>query len=297
MDLRQLEYVVGVVDHAGFTRAARALHVSQAALSEGIARLEAELGVQLFDRLGRSVRLTAAGTALLEPARRVLRDAAVLQTSVAAVKGLVAGSLELVALPTLAVDPLAPLVGAFRRAHPGVTVRIHQPEEAATVARLVRAGTAEVGLTELPISGPSLEQRAIVTQELVAVLPAESPLATRRRVSLVELADVPLVLLPEGTSTRTIVDGAFADVDREPTIVVVLDQREALVPMVLAGAGAAIVPGPMAAQATSMGAAMVAISPRLRRTVGFVWRSGPLSPAARAFVALAGAEDEPAPTG
>jgi hypothetical protein len=53
----------------------------------------------------------------------------------------------------------------------------------------------------------------------------------------------------------------------------------------------------MAAQATSMGAAMVAISPRLRRTVGFVWRSGPLSPAARAFVALAGAEDEPAPTG
>jgi DNA-binding transcriptional LysR family regulator len=289
MELRQLEYVVGVVDHAGFTRAAAALHVSQPALSEGVARLEAELGIALFERLGRRVQLTSAGRAMLEPARQVLRDAAVLRTSVAAVAGLRGGVLALVALPTLAVDPLAELVGAFRRAHPDVAVQVHQPEDVAAAPGLVRAGVAEVGLTELPLPEPArggLSTRAIASQELVVVVPPDSDLARRRRISLRSLAEVPLVLLPPGTSTRTIVDAAFAAVDRVPRVAVELDQREALVPMVLAGAGAAIVPAPMAAPARAMGAAMLTLSPPLRRTIGFVWRTGPLSPAARAFLAL-----------
>ena len=92
MELRQIEYVVGAIDHGGFTRAARALHVTQPALSEGIARLEAELGVALFDRVGRRVMISAAGEAFLEPARRLLRDRSVLAASVAAVIGLDAGS-------------------------------------------------------------------------------------------------------------------------------------------------------------------------------------------------------------
>jgi DNA-binding transcriptional LysR family regulator len=287
MDLRQLEYVVGIVDHGGFTRAAAALHVSQPALSEGVARLEAELGVALFHRLGRSVQPTAAGAALLDPARQVLRDVQVLRTSVAAVAGVAGGTLELVALPTLAVDPLAPLVGAFRRAHPDVSVRIHQPEEMADLARLVRAGTAEIGLTELPVAGDGLEHRALATQDLVVVLPPESPLARRQRIGLADLAEIPLVLLPPGTSTRAIVDAAFAAVGRTPTVAVELDQREALVPMVLAGAGAAIVPSSLATSARALGAVMLGITPALRRTVGFVWRPGPLSPAARAFLAEA----------
>lgn len=285
MDLRQLEYVVGIVDHGGFTRAAAALHVSQPALSEGVARLEAELGVELFHRLPRVVP-TAAGEALLDPARQVLRDVAVVHASVAAVRNVDGGTLDLVALPTLAVDPLAAHVGAFRRAHPAVTVRVHQPEELAALARLVRAGTAEVGLTELPIADDTLKSRALATQELVAVLPPESPLARRARITLHALAEIPLVLLPAGTSTRAIVDAAFAEVGRSPTIAVEIDQREALVPMVLAGAGAAIVPSPLAAQARALGAVMLRITPTLRRTIGFVWRPGPLSPAARRFLEL-----------
>src|SRR6478672_6950180 len=102
MEIRQIEYVVGVVEHGGFTRAADALHVTQPALSEGIARLEAELGVTLFHRVGRRAVLSAAGDAFLEPARQLLRDRSVLTTSVAAVVGLDAGRLDLVALPTLA---------------------------------------------------------------------------------------------------------------------------------------------------------------------------------------------------
>src|SRR2546430_14934745 len=107
MEIRQIEYVVGVVEHGGFTRAADALHVTQPALSEGIRRLEAELGLELFHRVGRRALLSSAGEAFLEPARQVLRDLRVLRTSVAAVGGLTARTPGVVALPTPAAHPPA----------------------------------------------------------------------------------------------------------------------------------------------------------------------------------------------
>ncbi|MGZ6963394.1 MAG: LysR family transcriptional regulator [Acidimicrobiia bacterium] len=284
MELRQVEYVVGIVEHGGFTRAATALHVTQPALSEGVARLEAELGVSLFDRVGRRAVISAAGEAFLEPARQLLRDRSVLTTSVAAVVGLDAGRLDLVALPTLAVEPLAPLVGAFRRAHPGVVVHIEQPEDAASVATRVRNGRSEIGLAELPIDVPGLASEQLLTQELVVVLPPSSPLAGRRRLTMADLAEVPLVMTPAGTSMRILIDAAFAEAGTSSMLAVETEQREAIVALVLAGAGASILPSPLAEVARASGAITVPLSPRLRRAVGLIWRDGPLSPAARAFI-------------
>src|SRR5262249_24405745 len=130
MEIRQLEYVLGVVDEGGFTRAAEALRVTQPALSDGIRRLEAEMGLERMHRVGGRAVPWAAGEAFGAPARQVLRALGVLRTSVAAVAGLTAGTLDVVALPTLAVDPLAALVGAFRHSYPGVVVRVDQPEDA-----------------------------------------------------------------------------------------------------------------------------------------------------------------------
>jgi LysR family transcriptional regulator, carnitine catabolism transcriptional activator len=286
MELRQVEYVVGVVEHGGFTRAATALHVTQPALSEGVARLEAELGVALFHRVGRRGVISAAGEAFLEPARQLLRDRSVLLTSVAAVVGLDSGRLDLVALPTLAVEPLAPLVGAYRRAHPGVIVHIDQPEDAAAVATRVRDGRSEIGLAELPIDEPGLVSEQLLMQELVVVLPPSSPLAGRRRLTMSDLADVPLVMTPPGTSTRRLIDAAFTEVGSAPTLAVETEQREAIVALVLAGAGASILPASIAAVARTSGAVTVPLSPRLRRSVGLIWREGTVSPAAQAFIAL-----------
>src|SRR5919201_5855750 len=270
MEIRQLEYVVGVVDEGGFTRAAQALHVTQPALSDGIRRLEAELGLELFHRVGRRAVLSAAGEAFVEPARQVLRDLGVLRTSVEAVAGLGAGTLDLVALPTLAVDPLATLVGSFRHAHPGVVVRVDQPEDAAAVATRVRSGRSEIGLTELPVAEPGLVSRQLTEQELLVVAPPGSPLTHRRRLTTADLASVPLVTSPVGTSTRGIIDAAFAAIDAAPDIVVETDQREAIVPLVVAGAGASILPRPQAEAAAVFGASTVSLSPRLVRSIGLV---------------------------
>jgi LysR family transcriptional regulator, carnitine catabolism transcriptional activator len=284
MELRQLEYVVGAVDAGSFTRAAATLHVAQPSLSQGIARLEAELGTPLFARLGRRVELTAAGEAFVGPARWVLRDVAVVEASVHAVASLEAGTLDLVALPTLAADPLAPLIGVFRQAHPGVMVRVSEPEHAHDVAAHVRDGRAEVGLAELPVSAPDLVAAPLLDQELVVILPPGDP---RRSLTIRALADEPLLASPAGTSTRRILTDAFAAANVEPHIAVESGQREAILPLVLAGAGVALVPLGLAHAAASQGASIAHVDPVLRRTIGTIVRAAPLSPAARRFRDLA----------
>ena len=284
MELRQVEYVVAAVETGTFTAAAAALYVSQPSLSQGIARLEAELGVALFHRVGRRVRLTTAGEAFVSPARRLLRDVTVIHDCVRAVVGLETGSIDVVALPTLAADPLAAIVGAFRRAYPGVMVRITEPESADEVAERVWDGRAEVGLAELPVTRDEVVAVPLLDQELVAVLP---PGAKPGDITVEELATFPLVATPVGTSTRRLLTDAFSAAALTPRIAVETEQREAIVPLVLAGAGAALLPRPLAATAAAHGATVSALKPALRRTIGLVHRVGALSPAAARFCATA----------
>lgn len=284
MEIRQLEYVVAVVDHGTITAAATALYVSQPSVSQGIARLEAEVGLPLFERVGRGVVLTRAGEAMLGPARQVLRDLRVVEDTVRAVAGIESGILDVVALPTLAAGPLSDVVGAFRRAHPGVMVVIREAETVAALVEQVRDGRAEIGLTELPVADEGLDSQALDAQTLVLIRP---PGDAHEAVTVEDLAMLPLVTTRSGTSVRRLLDAAFAAIGREPSIVVETEQREALVPLVLAGAGVALVPIGMSKAAAHQGAVVASIDPPLDRTIGLITRLGERSPAARAFCALA----------
>jgi DNA-binding transcriptional LysR family regulator len=204
----------------------------------------------------------------------------VIHDSVRAVVGLETGSIDVVALPTLAADPLAAIVGAFRRAYPGVMVRITEPESADEVAERVWDGRAEVGLAELPVTRDEVVAVPLLDQELVAVLP---PGAKPGDITVEELATFPLVATPVGTSTRRLLTDAFSAAALTPRIAVETEQREAIVPLVLAGAGAALLPRPQAATAAAHGATISALKPALRRTIGLVHRVGALSPAAARF--------------
>jgi LysR family carnitine catabolism transcriptional activator len=286
MDIRQLRAMVAIVDHGGVTRAAAELHIAQPSLSQTIQSLERELGVELFQRVGRRLLLTAAGDAVLIPARQVLRDMATVAASVADVKGLAAGRLDLVAEPTLAVDPVAGLIGAFRVAYPGVLVRLAEPEGSAEVVQRLTDGRSELGLAELPVLGAGLISEELSVQDILAVRPPGSPLL-RGPLAVSDLAGVPLVTTPMGTSSRALVERALARAAVAPVVAVETEQREALLPLVLAGAGTALLPRPLAEEAARQGAVVSELHPPLRRTVGLVYRRAHLSPAARAFVELA----------
>ena len=293
MELRQLAYLVAVADHGTFTAAARASHVAQPSLSQAIRVLEGELGVELFRRTGRAVVLTSAGHAVVAHAREVLRGAAAVRSAAGAARGLLAGELQIASLPTLAVDPLTELVGAFRRRFPAVTVHLAPADDLRALVEALRRGRAELGLTELPVAGDDLATRSLGHQELVVVTPRVDPPSTgpgdstvpTSPVTLGELAGLPLIATPEGASLRHLVDDALAAVGLEARVVVVAATREAIVPLVLASAR-----GSTAAQ----GAVVRPLVPTLRREIGLVHRRAALSPAADAFLEAAFPEVAPA---
>ncbi|WP_328609648.1 LysR family transcriptional regulator [Amycolatopsis sp. NBC_00345] len=284
MERRQLEYFLAVVDHGGFTNAARRLHVAQPSLSHAVRALEKQLGGLLFHRLPHGAELTAAGTALVAPARQILRDLRTADAAVREVLGLGGGTLDIASQTTLAVDPLAAMLGRFRTRHPKVRVRVRAPETGSDVLNRVRDGQSEVGLVESGSDTPGLTGVDLAEQEVFAVLPADSPRTEALPQS--ELAELDLVTTPRGTATRWLVDDALRGSGSEPRIVVETEHRAMMVPLVLAGAGAALLPRAMAEDARRQGAVIVPLLPRLVRRGRLVWRAGPLSPAAAEFVAL-----------
>jgi LysR family transcriptional regulator, carnitine catabolism transcriptional activator len=286
MDLRRLRLFLAVVEHGGFTAAARAVHVAQPAISLAVRELEREVGTELVVRSRRGVTLTPAGEALVGPARQVERDAANAVAAVAAVTGLTAGHLDVASLPTLAADPLAGMVGRFRQCHPGITVHLAAPADPAALADSVRYGQTELGITEAGRDTQGLEEIYVCDQDLVAVSPPGTG-SEPDPLPLSRLALSPLVLTTPDTSIRALVEAAFEDVGVEPHVVVETAQRDALVPLVLAGAGTTFLPAGVAATAAAQGAVVRATRPIVRRTVALVHRPGSVSPAAGAFIELA----------
>jgi DNA-binding transcriptional LysR family regulator len=293
MELRQLEYVLGIVEHGGFTRAASALHISQPALSQAVRTLEKELGADLFVRAGRRVALTPAGEAFVGPARQAVRGAGTARAAVDAVAGLRAGRLDLVCLPTLAVSPVAELIGRFRKAYPMVVVRLVEPEDIDTVASRVTNGESEIGCSDLPIDETGLTAVQLESQEYVAILPPGSaPGRADGSIHVRALAAIPLITTPVGTSTRRLLDDALAAAGITASFAVETDHREAIAELVIAGAGAAILPRPVAQNAATRGVVVCDIRPRIDRRIALIHRATPLSPAARAFMEVAAVRDK-----
>ncbi|WP_433871804.1 LysR family transcriptional regulator [Saccharopolyspora sp. CA-218241] len=283
MERRELEYFLAIAEHGSFTAAAQALHVAQPSLSHAIRSLETELGGRVFQRLPHGVVLTAAGEALLAPARQVLRDLSTATDSVRRVLGLSSGRLDVVAQTTLAVDPLAELVGLFLGEHPGVAVRISDPELGSDVTSAVRAGECELGMVDAAENAVGeLSGLVLRGREVFAVLPPDGA-SGRARLGVSDLSTLDWVTTPRGTATRAVIE----DVVGDPSVAVETAHQAMVVPLVLAGAGATLLPRAMAEDAAARGAAVRPLRPRVVRRGVLFWRPGPLSPAAAEFVRLA----------
>ncbi|MFF5261683.1 LysR family transcriptional regulator [Actinomadura viridis] len=278
MDLRLFEYFLAVVDHGGVTKAAQALYIAQPSLSQAIRNLERQLGVDLFERSGRSLTLTPAGESLALTARRVEHDIERARTAVRSVKDLRAGRLEIAAMPTLDVDPLPDLAARLRKEHPRILLSVVSPPSAAQVVGDVRHGRAELGLIELPATVSSLRVHRLETQEVVLVLSTELASGLPDPVPVGALAGVPLLAMETGNAA---IPGARLSVAVECA------HRTAIWELVRQGTGAALLPRRLALRQLH-DVAVRSVEPRIERQIGLVFRPGPLSPAARAFLGIAG---------
>ncbi|GAB3291426.1 LysR substrate-binding domain-containing protein [Parasphingorhabdus pacifica] len=280
-----MEYFVAVIDHGSITKAARALYVAQPSLSQAIRSLERQLGVELFDRVGRRLVLTQDGSAFVEPARRILNDIDRARDTVEDVRELRSGRLDIAALATLAVDPLPALAGAFQQRHPGTLLNVIDPGGSAGVVNQVRRGEVELGLTDLPLNSDYLRSSRLGSQEIVLVLPATSATELPDPVPLADVAGIPLVMEFSDTATRTLIDEVLQDAVHH--VAVECGHRQAVWQLVSHGAGATFLPRSLAENELE-GVVLRSTVPEIHREIGLVCRPGPLSPAAEAFCAVAG---------
>src|SRR5262245_33301489 len=176
MELHQLRYFVAVAELKNFTRAAERSFVAQPSLSQQIIKLERELGRPLFERLGRTVRLTDAGRSLYERAVSILasvEDARHRASDPSRDQG---GPVSVGAIPTVAPYLLPPLVCEFQKRHPTSNVTVHEDLTEHTIANCLR-GDLDVGVLALPVDEPQLEVHSLFEEELLLAVSSDHPLA------------------------------------------------------------------------------------------------------------------------
>jgi LysR family transcriptional activator of glutamate synthase operon len=285
MELRQLRYLVALADERHFTRAAQREHVAQPALSQQIRRLEAELGLTLVERTTRRVAMTHAGDLLVGRARRMLAELEAAQAELASLAGVQAGRLSVGALHTMGPVDLSLLLASFHRSHPAVelTVREQSSEELAEMLRVDEIDLAFLSVTE-HIQSRGLTLQRLISEELVAVLPATHRLAKRPSVRMAELAEESFISFRRGSRLRELLDSAAADAGFEPRITLESNESRRIRSLVSSELGVAILPRSDATEAGAPVAVTALVGPSLTRDVTLAARTQRLlSPAALAF--------------
>lgn len=241
MDLRQLEIIRAIADTGSFTAAGHKLHVSQSAISRQILLLEDELGEPIFLRIGRKIRITPAGEALLQLSHRVFQD---LKDTVAGIgdsRESLQGTLRLGGGMTVCLYLFPALLTELRRAHPKLDAKVSVVSGDRCVAQL-RAGTLDLGLLTLPLDESDLVSVPLLKEELLVVTDSKHPLARKRKVTPQDLDRQPFVLFEPGSNTRRVVDEFFLAQHLSPRIVMETENVEIIKAMVRSGLGITIIP-------------------------------------------------------
>ena len=287
MTLQQLTYFLAAAEHGSFSAAAEELHMAQPSLSEQVRRLEEELGVALFTRLGRGLALTEAGQTLVPHAQRALAAVEEAADSVRGVRQLTSGTANFGTFGYAWYYFLADLVEDFRQRYPGVRIRV-VGLNSLDVTESVRSGRLEAGLVVLPINDEGLEVRPAASEELLYAT------ADRKRaaqpVTIEQLAEVPLILYDasygweDPTRRRLIERAQRAGVRLDPEIE--LEGAEAAFELAERGLGDTIVARFAAQDPRFPGLHTAPFEPPLHHTFAFIQRRGThLSPATRELVA------------
>ncbi len=252
LNLHHLRVFAGVAQAGSFSRAAVALRLSQPAVSKTVQELERQTGIALFDRSGRTPKLTDAGAVLFARARELFGVERLAEEELASLRGLERGVLRVGASTTVATYFLPPLLARFHREHPGVTLRIWSANTRAVARRLLE-GRLDVALVEGPVSHERISVISWREDELVVIAPAAHRLARRRRVSAADLIDEPFILREPGSGTRAVAESALAEHGVHPGTTVQLGSTEAIKQAVAAGLGLAVVSRASAADQLALG--------------------------------------------
>ncbi|MEU6346526.1 LysR family transcriptional regulator [Streptomyces sp. NPDC046977] len=273
--LRQLEYLVAIVDEGSFTRAAESLNVTQPGLSQQFLALEREVGGPLLERLPRGVRLTLAGRSMLPHARAALAEAGRATISARRAAGVSTGELHLATLYSISSGVLPTVLGLWRRQHPGVRIRLFEHRHSDELAQAMAAGQADVAVGPLPENWEGTA-RHVGMEEFVVVTHAGDPVAATDYapgVRLADLAEREWVHFTPDSGLSDILERACVAAGFRPRIAVRTEQAPSAISYAAAGLGPTMVPAN--ALPPRFGGAVLRPDPPLRRRLTGYTRTAP----------------------
>lgn len=286
MDMRQLTTFRTLATTLSFTQTAAALNYVQSTVTAQIQALEGELGVQLFDRLGKRVALTAAGHRLLQYAEKILTLADEAQHAVASDEE-PTGTLTMSAPESVCIYRLPGILHAYRRRCPQVRLLI-QPAACIDAPRIVSSGQVDVALLlDKPLRSANLWIETLLAEPVLLVAPPDHPLAMASQVTAADLDGEPVVLTETGCTYRMAFEQALASAGIYPTTTLEFSNVEAIKQCVMAGMGIGVLPAYVVTQELEQGriAALNWTESDLTMSLQLVWHKDKwLSPALRAFL-------------
>jgi DNA-binding transcriptional LysR family regulator len=252
VDLRQLEIIRAIAETGSFTAAGNKLHVSQSAISRQILLLEDELKEPVFLRVGRRIRITAAGESLLQLSNRVFQDLKDTIAGISDSQESLRGQIRLLGGMTVCLYVFPQLLAEVKRQHPEVELKLVTGSSERLLAHL-RAGTGDLGFLTLPVDQSDMVTVPVMQEELMLVTAAKHPLSRKRKVLPQDLVRQPFVLFEPESNTRRVIDEFFTSARIEPQIVMETENVEIIKAMVRNGIGISIIPFQAVARDVSSG--------------------------------------------
>ena len=237
--IRQLQVFAEVAERLSLARVAERLNLTPSAVSFQIKQIEAQAGFALFERVGRKVALTDAGTLLLGYARLVLRSLHDADQAMTDLRGLTGGQVRL-GLVSTSKYIVPHMIARFRAAFPGVTVQLTEGNRSRVLALLTS------GVIDLAVMGQPPDEADVIAERFaphpsVIIAPAGHPLGTAPRLPASALADEPFVVREDGSGTKAMADKFFQDVGVSPSAAMVSSSNEMIKQAVIAGMGLALI--------------------------------------------------------
>lgn len=290
MDIQQLRYTVALSQELHFNRAAARVHVTQPTLSQGIKKLEDEIGTRLFERSPQAVRLTAAGKVFLPYAISILDQ---LNKGIDAVRHEskeISGVLKIGAIPTICPYLIPPTLIKVRREAPKLRVELYE-EKTADILEHLKSGFLDLGVLALPINDSTLSARSIGEESFFVALSRKHPLAGRSKLTIKEVVNDRLLILQEGHCFGDQTMEVCKLQRNDPQVVFQGSSLTSVIKLAAAGDGVTFVPKMATLTNKEPGVKYIPLSaPAPQREIGVIWRASNLISKAQSYFMDAVAE-------
>lgn len=282
MEWQQFEYFQTLARMQHVTHAAKALSISQSALSRSIARFEDEIGVPLFERQGRSIRLNQFGQIFLKHVNRILKEYSEGKQEIQDLLEPDQGQVSLGFLHTLSTNLVPDLIASFRTNYPKINFRLGQGPSH-TLLKQLQLGAMDLCLISSMEMPPQIKWKKLWSEELFVIVPKGHKFADRKRIKLEEMAGESFIHLKKGYSLRITIEQLFKEAGITPMITFEGEEADTVAGLVSAGLGVSILPNLKGTDQSKITQIHID-SPRCLRTIGMAWvESRYLSPATQKF--------------